>query len=372
MFRNVGILSAMVARKLIAGTVAACLLLGACGAEVSPTDTVSQPEEEFDDSGSSSIIDSQKLEECGYGLPVLEKPPRVVTSVSAVTSLVAGLVSGTGVAVSGLVPDGVDALTHEPSDADRELLSRADVVILNGLGYDDSLATVARETGTQRTVVCEAGTASLPASAYIHDSAYPEESQLPNPFAWVVPSVALRMLSAARTALYATMAELPAVIEDNYVALSQQVMSFDRALTKAAGSVPMRNRKVVTTDPTLAYFARQLDFEYVLLGNPNLAAGADVDAFVQAVKDAAVPAVFGPGDVTPDVSARLRDEAGAVWVPVVPLTQLPGRPGEARHSWAGTVSLLGSTLVEALGGDSSAISAVPVDIGIKDSATYAG
>ena len=48
----------------------------------------------------------------------------------------------------------------------------------------------------------------------------------------------------------------------------------------------------------------------------------------------------------------------------------PGKPGDAEHSWAGLMQFNFITMVEALGGDATALKAVKIDAGVTDKAFY--
>jgi hypothetical protein len=49
---------------------------------------------------------------------------------------------------------------------------------------------------------------------------------------------------------------------------------------------------------------------------------------------------------------------------------LPGEPGEVDHSWAGLMKFNYITIVEALGGDATALKAVSIVVKVPDKATY--
>ena len=53
-----------------------------------------------------------------------------------------------------------------------------------------------------------------------------------------------------------------------------------------------------------------------------------------------------------------------------PYTTLIGEPGDADHSWLGLMRFNYVTMVEALGGDASALKTVDVSDVVKDNATY--
>ena len=66
----------------------------------------------------------------------------VATTVAPISSIVRN-VGGTRVDVYGIVPDGVNSHTYEPAPSDAGILSRADLVIVNGLDLEDPTIALA-------------------------------------------------------------------------------------------------------------------------------------------------------------------------------------------------------------------------------------
>jgi manganese/iron transport system substrate-binding protein len=69
---------------------------------------------------------------------------RVATTVAPITSIVLN-VGGDRVVLHGLIPDGVDSHTYEPRPSDAVVLSRADILIMNGANLEGTTEAIARE-----------------------------------------------------------------------------------------------------------------------------------------------------------------------------------------------------------------------------------
>ena len=67
----------------------------------------------------------------------------VVTTVSPITDL-ARNVAGTAATVKGIIPEGVDSHTFEPTPESARLLAAADVIFLNGLHLEDPTLKLAQ------------------------------------------------------------------------------------------------------------------------------------------------------------------------------------------------------------------------------------
>ena len=76
--------------------------------------------------------------------------------VVATTTVLADMVSqvgGTRVDVHSLVPKGGEVHTFDPTPADVEQITKADLIVRNGLGLDDWLTSLIDDAGTSAPVV---------------------------------------------------------------------------------------------------------------------------------------------------------------------------------------------------------------------------
>lgn len=332
-----------------------------------------QPSGEIDQSTTDDSAADEMSRTCMSGLGVLDRPVRVVTSVSPLTSLVALLVGGTDVQVTGLVPEGTNSHTFEPPPSAAKSIEEADVVIVNGLGLEDPIIDMAEANMNDGAILCEVGTAAMGKSSWVFDESFPEDAGKPNPHAWTNPSAVLRYLNAMRDALATRAVDHADVIDENYVKLSALVMSLDQAMTVATETVPVRNRKLLTYHDSFPYMARSYGYDVIGAIQPQSFSEptpADVAGLIEQVKAEQVPAVFGSEVFPSPVLEQIGKEAGVRYVDTLRDDDLPGKVGDPDHSWAGLMKFDFVTIVEALGGDATALKAVNVDIGVKDKAYY--
>ena len=96
----------------------------------------------------------------------------------------------------------------------------------------------------------------------------------------------------------------------------------------------------------------------------------DIAALIDQVKSKKVKAVFGSEVFPSPVLEQIGKETGVRYIDVLRDDDLPGEPGDAEHSWAGLMKFNYITIVEALGGDATALKSVSIDAKISDNATY--
>lgn len=123
--------------------------------------------------------------------PAAGEKLKVVTTVAPITSIVAS-VAGDRAEIVGLVPEGTNSHTFEPPPSAAAVLSKADVVFINGLKLEDPTRELAQTNMRADATLVEIGTTVLPESEYIYDFSFPKEEGKPNPHLWTDPTWAIK------------------------------------------------------------------------------------------------------------------------------------------------------------------------------------
>ena len=364
-------------RRLAVSSVVVVALLAACtSSNSSPSDSVPQPSYNPDVEGgdpSASVqvtLDAQAA--CRAGKEVTGRPVRVVSTVAPITNLIAAIAGGTNVEVRGLVPEGTNSHTFEPPPSAARTLEQSDIVFMNGLSLEEPTRELA-DANAKGAVLCELGTASLEPSFWLYDFSFPKEAGKPNPHLWTNPPLVLPYLTYIRDALVIADPANGDIFDKNYVALSAQVNALEEAMDVASATVPVRNRKLLTYHDAYAYFAERFEFEVIGAIQPQSfeePSPMDVAKLIDQVKKTGVPAIFGSEVFPSDVLEQIGKETGVRYVDVLRDDDLLGKPGDPEHSWWGLMRFNFVTMVEALGGDASALKALEYDPTLKDDASY--
>ena len=297
-------------------------------------------------------------------------PLRVVTTVAPLTSIVAA-VAGDVAPVHGVVPEGADSHTFDPPPSVAEQLAEADVVFVNGLFLEEQVERLARDAGGTARIV-KLGNAVLPEDEYIFDASFPRDEGRPNPHLWTDPTYARRYAEVVRDTLADLDPEHADVYTANQAALASRIDALDGAMRQAFSTLPRERRRLLTYHDAYAYFARSYGWDVVgavqvkSFQDPSPKEVADL---IDQVKRLQVPAVFGSEVFPSPVLEQIGRAAGVRYVDVLRDDDLPGRPGEPEHSWLGLMRFDYATMVEALGGDASALRALDVS-GLPDRAVY--
>ncbi len=161
--------------------------------------------------------------------------------------------------------------------------------------------------------------------------------------------------------------------EDNHAAFSARVDELDAAVRTATETVDADHRTLLTYHDAYAYFADEYGWEVIGAIQPSDFAepsAREVAGLISQVRDAGVPAIFGSEVFPSPVLEQVGAEAGVRYVDVLRDDDLPGEPGDAEHSWLGLMRFDYITMVEALGGDATALEAVPLTPTAPDEAEY--
>ena len=323
---------------------------------------------------------------CGGGEAAQETAPRdageqetsgsgrlqIATTVAPITNIVASVV-GDRADITGIVPEGTNSHTFEPEPSVAELLSRVDVVYINGLVLEEPTKELAEANLQEGAEVVELGTLSIPEEEYAYDFSFPEEEGKPNPHLWTDPRYAAEYARIVAADLSERDPDNAEYYQGNYEAFSTLVDDFDAAMREAFATIPEGQRKLLTYHDAYAYFARDYDWEVIgaiQVSDFEDPTPREVAELIEQVRAEGVPAIFGSEVFPSPVLEQIGEEAGVEYVDVLRDDDLPGEPGDPEHSWLGLMRFDYITMTEALGGDASALEAFELREVAPDQAEY--
>jgi ABC-type Zn uptake system ZnuABC Zn-binding protein ZnuA len=309
----------------------------------------------------------------GFAAAAGAAPPRgllVATTVAPITSIVANI-GGDRVRITGIVPEGTNSHTFEPRPSVAELLSQADVVYLNGLVLEEPTKRLAARSLKEGAALVELGTRCIARKDWIYDFSFPRSGGKPNPHLWTNPRHALCYARVARDDLSRRDPANRAYYAGNYRKLAALVAQLDRAMRASFATIP--RRVLLTYHDAYAYFAR--DYGWKVIGAIQVSDFEDptpreVARLIEQVRRERVPAIFGSEVFPSPVLEQIGRETGVRYVDVLRDDDLPGKPGEPRHSWAGLMHFDYVTITRALGGDATALERFRPRNVVPDRAVY--
>jgi len=237
--------------------------------------------------------------------------PLVVTTVAPLTNIVSNI-AGDRIEVQGIIPEGTDSHTFEPRPSDADLLSKADLIIVNGLHLESPTEKLAKASKPKDTKIYELGNNTIPQNQWMFDFSFPKEKGDPNPHLWVNPKYAeayAKLAAQQLTALDPAGKDYYSTNLNNYL---QRLDALDKVTREVVASIPVQNRKLLTYHDSWAYWAREYDFDVIGAIQPSdfqEPSAQDVARLVDQIRQVRVPAIFGSEVYPSTVEEQIAREA---------------------------------------------------------------
>ncbi len=296
----------------------------------------------------------------------------VATTVSPLTSIVAA-VAGDNVTIEGIVPEGTNSHTFEPEPQAAELLSKADLIFINGLKLEDPTLSLAEANKKDGAEIVELGTISLPESDYIYDFSFPKEEGKPNPHLWTDPTYAVKYADLVRQKLSERDPANAAEYQANFEAFKAEADKLAEAVRADQASVPEGQLKLVTYHDAYAYFAKNFGWEVVGAIQPSSFSDptpAEVAGLIEQIRSTGVPTIFGSEVFPSSVLEAIAAETGVRYEDSLRDDDLPGMPGEPQHSLLELLRYNYRTMISGLGGQPTQLDALVFESKVPDTAYY--
>jgi ABC-type Zn uptake system ZnuABC Zn-binding protein ZnuA len=293
---------------------------------------------------------------------------RVVTTVSPITSL-AENIGGTKIRLEGIVPEGENSHEFEPAPSVARTLANADLIIVNGLQLEEPSLEMARANMKQGATLLLLGDNTITPAQYKYDFSFPREEGKPNPHLWPDPMLSLRYAELIREQLVKLDPANAGYYDQNFNELKRRLELLDERTRQVVNTVPQQNRKLLTYHDSWAYWADRYGMTVIGAVQPSdfsEPSAREVADLIEQVRREGVPAVFGSEVFPSPVLEQIARESGARFVDDLRDDDLPGRPGETRHTYIGLMVQNMEIMIPALGGSASAMNDVATGLVFTD------
>ena len=274
-----------------------------------------------------------------------------------ITSIVEN-VAGEKIRLTGIIPEGINSHTFEPVPSDVKILAAADLLIVNGLDLEIPTLKLARANMKQEAAVLRLGDKTITEKEYIYDFSFPKDHGHPNPHLWLNPEHAMRYAILVRDELIRLDPENRGAYEANSAAFLKKLEALDQAIKEAIKTIPEGNRRLLTYHDSWPYFARRYGFQIIGAVQPSDFSDPspkEVKRLIDQIRKEKIPAVFGSEVFPSPVLEQIAREGKSRYINKLRDDELPGKPGEAQHSYIGMMIENLSTMFEALGGSAEAL-----------------
>ena len=236
-----------------------------------------------------------------------QTPIKVVASFSVLADF-ARNVGGEHVAVTALVAPGGDVHVYTPTPSDAKTLAAAQLLIVNGLGFEGWMPRLVQSAGNRvAVVIATTGVSPLRGAAGHHGESAAD------PHAWQSVANAKIYVANIRDGLIAADPAGAPSHSANAAAYLQKLDALEREAREAFAAIPAARRKVISTHAAFGYFAAAYGIGFVApqgVSTESEPTARDVAAIIQQIRAEKTPAVFLENISDPRLMRRIAAESG--------------------------------------------------------------
>jgi zinc/manganese transport system substrate-binding protein len=235
-----------------------------------------------------------------------ERPPQRLNIVASFSILgdFAENVGGDRVHVTTLIGPGGDPHVFEPSPADVKKVAAADVIVVNGLGFEGWLDRLVAASGTKGRIVVATRGIKLRESG---------DGRV-DPHAWQSVENAKTYVANIRDGFVAADSENKPVYEANAATYLAKLDVLDREIRQTLAEIPPERRRAVTSHQAFGYFADAYGIAFTAplgVSDDTEASAKKLAAIVGEIRKQESRGVFLENVADPVVLRRIADETGA-------------------------------------------------------------
>jgi zinc/manganese transport system substrate-binding protein len=232
----------------------------------------------------------------------LQAKLNVVASFSILGDIVKN-VGGDRVEVSALVGINGNAHVFEPTPADAQKVAAANVVVVNGLGFEGWLDRLVAASGTKARVVV-ASTGVVPRSS---------GNGRIDPHAWQSVANVMTYVANIRDGLVAADPANKAAYETDAAAYLVKLDALNRDVKDAVAKIPPDRRSVITSHRAFGYFEDAYGMKFdapVGISDDSEPSAKDVAAIIEQIHTHHAAGMFLENVTDPALLKRISDETG--------------------------------------------------------------
>lgn len=243
------------------------------------------------------------------------KPIEVVASFTILADM-ARQIGGGRVRVLALVGPNADAHVYRATPADAKMLKDAQVVVVNGLGFEGFMGRLIKSSGTKALVVT--ATMGIKPLEQVkgqgHGHGHGHDHSKLDPHAWQSIEAAKVYAGNIRDGLIKADSANAAVYTKNAEAYLDALTKLKAELEAQFTAIPRERRIIITNHDALGYFGREFGFTLEAVQGLSTEAepsAKDVARIIRLAKEKKARAIFVENLSSPRIAEQIAREAGA-------------------------------------------------------------
>ena len=226
---------------------------------------------------------------------------KIVASFSILGDMVQNVI-GDHADLTTIVGPDADAHVYQPSVADARAVADADVIFVNGMGFETWSDTLIAESGTRASIH----------AATIGITPVEVEGEI-DPHAWNSLLNGIVYVNNIAAVLSAKMPAHADAIEQNRAAYVEQLRALDASTKETLATLPLEKRTVVTAHDAFGYLADAYDMTFLApIGvDPEAEPSAkELAILIEQLKSDGAAALFVENITSPALVQQIADETG--------------------------------------------------------------
>lgn len=230
--------------------------------------------------------------------------PAILTSTTFLADITRN-VAGDRFQVESLLPVGSDPHSYQATPQDLAKISESKLVIINGAGYEQFLASLVKNANGEKTLV-EASAGINPRTDAEHGT---------DPHMWLDPNLVITYVENIREALTHLDLQGEAIYRSNADAYIAELKKLDQWIAEQVNQIPAEKRLLVTNHEAFGYFAERYGFKVVGTVIESFSSDASpsaqqLAALIDQIKLSHAPAIFLDASDNNTLAQQIADETG--------------------------------------------------------------
>lgn len=247
------------------------------------------------------IVGAISLATAVTSLPAMAKDLKVVASFSILGDMVEQVVGDLGMVETIVGPD-ADAHVYQPSVADARAVAQADIIFMNGLGFETWSETIVAESGTKAAVF--AATEGVTPLVINNE---------PDPHAWNSLKNGIQYVENIAKGLAKVAPKNAAKFDANAKAYIAKLEALDAKAKAAIAKLPKENRTVVTAHDAFGYMEQAYGLTFLApvgIDTEAEPSAKDLAQLIAQIKKDGVAALFVENITSPALVKQISAETG--------------------------------------------------------------
>lgn len=198
-------------------------------------------------------------------------------------------VAGDRATIKSLLPIGSDPHSYQAAPADVAMIAKSDLLILNGLEYENFIGPLLENVGGKKMIV--------EATAGLNPKEDAGSEQGVDPHMWLDPNLVVTYVENIRDGLIQVDAAGAEIYKANADAYIVQLKELDTWIVEQVNTIPADRRQLVTNHEAMGYFAERYGFEVAGSVIPSFSSNAapsaqEMASLIDEIKKLDAPAIF--------------------------------------------------------------------------------